>query len=198
DLRAFQKIPMMFGSAAKRTINNHVFALLNGKTKLADDKPIFHDKAGNIITGAVGAPNRASLSEGRKLMRGFMDPGGKTKLNLQAKYLVAGSAHETDTELILLSPGDTEDNKSAAVINPFRGKLTPVIDSTQDTYDEDAWFLFPDKTASDAIEVAFLDGIQTPYLEDMIDFDTDGIKYKCRIDFGCGAMSHRIVKNPGK
>ena len=100
-------------------------------------------------------------------------------------------------EVITLSAALPEADMSSGVVNPFKAKLTPVVDATQDLYDSDAWYLFPDKTASDAIEVAFLDGVQTPYLEDMIDFDTDGIKYKCRIDFGVGAMSSRIIKNAG-
>lgn len=197
DLRVFLKIPSMFGGAAKRTINSAVFSLLNSSPVMADGSALFHVNHKNIVVANSGIPSVDSLSEGRKLMRQFMDPGGRQALNLTPKILVAGSKHETNTDVILTSAAIPEDSKSSGVINPFKAKMVPVIDSAQDAYDEDAWFLFPEKTASDALEVAFLDGVQTPYLEDMVDFDTDGIKFKCRIDFGVGVMSSRIVKNPG-
>ncbi|MCP4021578.1 MAG: hypothetical protein GY729_07035 [Desulfobacteraceae bacterium] len=197
DMRVFLKIPNMFGAAGKRTINNHVFNLLNSNPTLSSGKTLFHDTHKNICSTG-GKPSVETLSEGRKLMRKFKDPGGKANLNLVSRFLVAGSNHETDIDIVLLSAALPEDGKSSGVINPFKGKLTPIIDSTQDNYDEDAWFLFPDKTAADTIEVAFLDGVQAPYLEDKVDFDTDGIKFKCRLDFGVGAMSSKIVKNPGK
>jgi hypothetical protein len=196
DMRVFLKVPRMFGAAAKRTINQHVYALLNSNPEMADGKALFHADHGNIMSTA-GAPAKATISQGRQLMRQLKDPGDIVNLNLTPKYLVCGSMYETDVDIILLSAALPETDMSSGVINPFKAKITPVIDAVQDGLDEDAWFLFPDKTASDAIEVAFLDGVQTPYLEDMIDFDTDGIKYKCRIDFGVGAMSHRIIKNTG-
>ena len=199
DLRVFLKVPVMFGAAAKRTINTHVYALLNANPSMSDGKALFHADRGNIVSasGTVGPPSGTSLSEGRRLMRKFKDPGATTALNLTSRYLVAGSKHETNIDIILASAALPEDNKSSGVVNPWKGRLVPVIDAVQDNYAEDPWFLFPDKSAADTIEVAFLDGVQTPYLEDMVDFDTDGIKYKCRIDFGVGVMSSKIVKNPG-
>jgi len=199
DLRVFLKIPMKFGAASKRTINQTAYALLNANPALGDGKALFHADRGNIVSasGAVGTPSIASLSEGRRLMRKFKDPGARTALNLTTKFLVAGTKHETNIDIILASAALPMADMSSGVTNPWKGRLVPVIDAVQDSYSEDAWFLFPDKSAADTIEVAFLDGVQTPYLEDMVDFDTDGIKYKCRIDFGVGVMSPKIVKNPG-
>lgn len=196
DLRVFLKVPIMFGSAAKRTINNHVYGMLNNASlTMSDGNALFSAARKNIATG--GAPAKATLSEGRKLMRQFKDPGGETTLNLSPKYIVAGSEYETDLDVILLSAALPEADLSSGVVNPFKAKMIPVIDSAQDYYDSNAWFMFPEKSASDTIEVAFLDGNQSPYLEDMVDFDTDGIKYKCRLDFGAGVMTSRMVKNPG-
>lgn len=200
DLRVFLKIPAMFGAASKRTINNHVYALLYSNPTLSDGSDLFLEARGNLVTasGTKSTPNAASLAEGRRLMRNFKDIGANTALNLTPKYLVAGSKHETNIDIILASAALPTAEMSSGVVNPWQNRLIPVIDAVQDNYDADAWYLFPDKTAADTIEVAFLDGVQAPYLEDMVDFDTDGIKYKCRIDFGVGVMSPKIVKNPGK
>lgn len=200
DLRVFLKIPAMFGAASKRTINNHVYALLYSNPTLSDGSALFLEARGNLVTasGTKSTPNSASLAEGRRLMRNFKDIGANTALNLTPKYLVAGSKHEINIDIILASAALPTAEMSSGVVNPWQNRLIPVIDAVQDNYDADAWYLFPDKTAADTIEVAFLDGVEAPYLEDMVDFDTDGIKYKCRIDFGVGVMSPKIVKNPGK
>jgi len=51
---------------------------------------------------------------------------------------------------------------------------------------------------SAAIEVAFLDGNDTPYLETAQAFDTDGGKLKVRLDYGVAGHDYRgAVTNPG-
>lgn len=51
----------------------------------------------------------------------------------------------------------------------------------------------------DTIEVAYLDGIDTPYLEQQQGFTIDGAAFKVRIDAGVAPLDHRgLVKVTNK
>ena len=51
---------------------------------------------------------------------------------------------------------------------------------------------------TDTIEVAYLDGMDTPYLEQQEGFTVDGIAWKVRIDAGVAALDYRgLVKSSG-
>ena len=59
-------------------------------------------------------------------------------------------------------------------------------------------YLFADPAIAPVIEVAFLDGVQDPYLEVQDGFDVDGARYKVRLDYGVGAIDYRgAVTNAG-
>ncbi|MFR0383311.1 hypothetical protein ACKEMP_26145, partial [Escherichia coli] len=50
----------------------------------------------------------------------------------------------------------------------------------------------------DTIEVAYLDGIDTPYLEEQEGFTVDGVAWKVRIDAGVAALDYRgLLKSNG-
>jgi len=58
--------------------------------------------------------------------------------------------------------------------------------------------LFASPSEEPVIEVAFLDGNQSPFLESDQGFSVDGIRWKVRIDYGVGAIGWRgVVKNAG-
>lgn len=48
---------------------------------------------------------------------------------------------------------------------------------------------------SDTIEVAYLNGVDTPYIDQMEGFSVDGVTTKVRIDAGVAPVDHRgLVK----
>ncbi|MGL6122451.1 MAG: hypothetical protein ACRC1W_05390, partial [Shewanella sp.] len=60
-----------------------------------------------------------------------------------------------------------------------------------------AWFLAAGQ-GRDTIEVAYLDGIDTPYIEQQNGFNIDGVATKVRIDAGVAPLDHRgLVKSTG-
>lgn len=59
-------------------------------------------------------------------------------------------------------------------------------------YSATAWYLLADPNNVAAIEVAFLDGIETPTVETSdFDFDRLGISMRAYMDFGCSKMEYR-------
>lgn len=200
DLRVFQTIPAKFGAAAARTINRLVYTLLNSNPTMSDGIPLFHADHGNLVSleAALGGPSAEALSEMRRLMRLQTDIGDNTELNLNLNSVAIPTKHETNLALILASTALPTANMSSGVANEWQGSLSTAIDATLDGMDSDAWYAFPETSAADTIEVSFLDGVEAPFIDSMVDFDTDGLTYKCRLDVGVGVVGHHIIKNPGK
>jgi hypothetical protein len=60
-------------------------------------------------------------------------------------------------------------------------------------------YSFADPNEAPVIEVAFLDGVQEPFLESQDGFTVDGTQYKVRLDVGVGAIDYRgAVTNAGQ
>jgi hypothetical protein len=65
---------------------------------------------------------------------------------------------------------------------------TVVSDARLDRASTTAWYMAANQGAVDTIEVQYLDGVDTPYIEQAEEFDVDGMKFKVRIDFGVKAL----------
>lgn len=195
DLRAFTRLPQKFGSAAKRTINKAVYAILvnNTVTMAEDNKVLFHTDHGNI--GTAGAISTTTLSEARKLMRKQQDPQKLDTLNIYPSFILVPPELETLAEQVLLSSADIA-GVNAGVINPFREKFSIVCDAQ--LTDASDWFLAASPSLVDTIEVAFLDGANAPVIEQQPGWDVDGMEWKVRLDFGVKCWDYRgLFKNAG-
>ena len=77
-----------------------------------------------------------------------------------------------------------------------RGLYRDVVDSPR--LSGTRIYSFADPAEAPVLEVAFLDGVQDPYLEVQDGFDVDGARYKVRLDYGVGAIDYRgAVTNAG-
>lgn len=196
DLRAFTRLPQKFGSAAKRTINKAVYAILvNNTVKMAEDgKILFHDDHSNI--GTDGVIGTVALSEARSMMRKQQDPEKLDVLNIYPSFLLVPPELETSAEQVLLSTADIK-GINAGVINPFRDKFQIICDAQLTSAVN--WFLAASSSLVDTIEVAFLDGVNAPTIEQQPGWDVDGMEWKVRLDFGIKCWDYRgLFKNPGK
>ncbi|MNV80381.1 hypothetical protein D3C71_1739820 [compost metagenome] len=52
-------------------------------------------------------------------------------------------------------------------------------------------YAFADVNEAPALEVAFLDGVDSPYIEQQDAFDTDGARFKVRLDYGVAGHDFR-------
>ena len=196
DLRAFTRLPQKFGSAAKRTINKAVYAILvnNTVTMAEDGKVLFHTDHGNI--GTDGTISTTTLSEARSMMRKQQDPQKLDTLNIYPSFILIPPEQETLAEQVLLSSADIA-GVNPGVINPFREKFGIICDAQ--LTDATDWFLAASPSLVDTIEVAFLDGVNAPVIEQQPGWDVDGMEWKVRIDFGVKCWDYRgLFKNAGK
>jgi hypothetical protein len=197
DMRAFMKIPGMFGSAAARLVLDIVYGLLKSNPVLGDGKALFHVDRGNIATGSdIGRVTMGTMKAMRKSMGTRTDRSGNL-VKVTPSTLIISVDQATDVDVLLTSAANPEGTNSG-VNNPFRNAFMPVSDPHVDEIHDNAWFAFAKPGQYDGIEVAFLDGKQQPELTEEESFDSDSIRYKGRICCGAGVMGTLgCYHNPG-
>lgn len=203
DLRAFLRLPKLFGAAAARKESDIIYSLLTSSpVMLETDKALFDPAHKNLASGAdVGGITggvAGTLDAARRAIRLQKGQQGAL-LNLIPKYLLIPSTYETAADVILRSLSSTEAGQNSGVKNPWEGKLTPVVDARLDNASADAWYMVADPAQVDTVEVAFLDGVEQPTLSEHEEYRTDALVWKIRHIFGAGIMDYRgFYKNPGK
>jgi hypothetical protein len=61
-----------------------------------------------------------------------------------------------------------------------------------------AWYLAADPASIEGLEYCYLEGEQGPQVFSEVGFDIDGLRLKCRLDYGGGWVEHRgFWKQPG-
>lgn len=199
DLGAFTRIGSALGQAAGRTIEKDVYALFglnsgNGPT-MGDGKPLF-DAAHHNIAATVAAPSVTAFDLVRQQMATQEDVGGNDFLDIMpAVWLgplsIGGLARQIDR-----SEYDPSVSNKFQVPNIVRNLFRDVIDTPR--LAGTAWYALADAGMEPVFEVAFLDGISTPTIQQETNFRTDGIAWKVVHRYGVAAIGWRgIVKNPG-
>ncbi|WMY76658.1 Clp protease ClpP [Buttiauxella selenatireducens] len=193
DLNQLTDVPMKMGRAAKATIGDLVYATLTANGKLSDGKGLFHADHSNLSSGAIST---ASLDEGRKLMR--LQKEGKRALNIRPAYVLVPVALETLANQTIKSASVKGADVNAGVINPIQNFAEVIAEPRLDDADAAAWYLAAAQ-GTDTIEVAYLNGVDAPYIDQQEGFTTDGIATKVRIDAGVAPLDYRgLVKSTGK
>ena len=199
DMGAFTDIPRKMGKAAKRTIGNKVFEVLTGSHLMADNYQLFNaTKHKNHYTGGTAsAPSIESIGLMKADMRKHKDSVTKRPLNIRPSYILVPTVLEDKMRVLLTSETDTT-QENPKVPNPIRNIAEIITDARLDEASLTAWYMLANPSLYDGIEIGYLDGNSTPFLEEQDGWDVDGIEYKVRIDFGVKALDYRTAfKNDG-
>lgn len=199
DLYALTALPTMAGRAAKRTVEVDVYALLNSASgagpTMGDGQPMFHSSHGNLA-GSGAAPTMALVDSARAAMAVQKDISGNDYLDLRPAIALVGTAQAGNMRSINDAQYDPDTANKLQKPNIVRGLVREVVDSPR-TYTT-SWYLFADPNECPAFEVAFLNGIDEPYLEVQNGFTVDGVAWKVRLDYGIAAREWRgAYRNPG-
>ncbi|GDO96256.1 ClpP-like prohead protease/major capsid protein fusion protein [Escherichia coli] len=193
DLNMLVDVPMKMGRAAKGTIGDLVYAVLTKNQKLSDGKALFSSEHKNMSTGAISV---ASLDEARRLMR--LQKEGDRSLNIRPAYMLVPVALETLATQTIKSASVKGADVNAGIINPVQNFAEVIAEPRLDDADAKAWYLAAAQ-GTDTIEVAWLNGVDTPYIDQQEGFTTDGIATKVRIDAGVAPLDYRgLVKSSGQ
>ena len=200
DLGALIRVSGALGQAAGRTIEKDVYSLFaanggNGPT-MNDGKPLFHVDHGNIAATG-GVPSVASFDAARTAMAGQMDPGGNDFLDITPAIWLGPLALGGSARVINRAEYDPDTPNKLQRPNMVQNQFKDLIDTPR--LAGDPWYALADSATEAVFEVAFLDGIQTPTLEQELNFRSDGIAWKAAHRYGVAAVGWRgIHKNPGK
>lgn len=192
DMSALTSIPQQMGTAASRTVGDLVYAVLVANQKMGDKNPLFDVKHSNLINSELDIPG---LSAARKAMRMQKNNAGAV-LNIPPRFLLVPVELE-DRATQLIRSTSLPDAQNSGVFNPYNDALTVITEARLDADSVKSWYLLAGP-GSDTIEVAYLDGIDTPYLEQQQGFTVDGVTFKVRIDAGVAPLDWRgLVKSEG-
>ncbi|WP_188923571.1 ClpP-like prohead protease/major capsid protein fusion protein [Shewanella algicola] len=193
DMSMLTDIPMKMGFAAKGTIGDLVYAVLTQNPKMSDGKALFHSDHGNLGSGAASV---AALDAGRQAMR--KQKSGTRHLNIRPEFVLCPVALETTMNQIIKSSSVKGADVNAGIANPIQNFAEVIAESRLDDASAAAWYLAAGQ-GRDTIEVAYLDGMDTPYIEQQQGFTVDGVATKVRIDAGVAPLDHRgVYKSSGQ
>jgi len=199
DMHALVDFPARWATAARMTINQDVYQTLTSNPKMGYDNTSLFDPAhNNIATTLKKAPAKDSLQAAIQAM--MLQTGLKTAtpLNIRPKFILTPVALMFGTKQLLQSAADPA-APNAGTVNVLQDIVTMVTDPLLDVANPAAWYLAADPSITDTVEVAFLNGQDTPYIEQQSSFHVDGFTYKIRIEYGVKALDWRgLYLNPGK
>lgn len=208
DLGGFDSLSTKMGQAAGRTVEIDFYALLmsgSGLGPTMGDTGTFFNATAITTTGghanyvASGTViSVASLSAAKAAMSRQMDLARQEYAGIVPTILLVAPEYEGLAYAVLNSTSDPSQANPAKVnfARNFNFKIvaTPYINGANITN----WYLFADPNTVEAFEVAFLDGNQTPYIDEEIEFMTDAMNMKVRLDYGLAAIDWRAgYKNNG-
>lgn len=197
DLGAFTGLAAAFGRAAKRTVEADVYAVLALNSGmgpvLEDGVTLFHASHGNVSTGA---PLVASFDAARVLMAQQKDVGGNDFLALMPAVWLGPIGLGGAARVVLNSTYDPDTANKLQRANIAAGMVRDIVDTPR--LAGLPWYLFADAVEAPVLEVAFLDGNDTPYLEMENGFSVDGSSWKVRMDYGIAGVDYRgAVRSTG-
>jgi hypothetical protein len=194
DLDAISRIPAMQGNAARRTQNSKVYEVLTSNPTMGDSVALFGSHtSGTNTSGAAAAPSVTTLNTAFAAMRRQKGLNSNVTLNLTPRFLIVPVEYEATAMELFASTSYNAANNNEGVRNiygPGGGRtLTIVADAVLTSAVQ--WYLAADTARIDTVELAFLQGEESPVLENEWDMNNDSYRYKIRQTFGVKAIDWR-------
>ncbi|NGZ86415.1 ClpP-like prohead protease/major capsid protein fusion protein [Duganella aceris] len=195
DLDAFSKIPRYMGRAAIRTIGDLVYAILTSNPVMRDNVALFHANHKNLMGGS--GISTGSVDAMRVLMGKQTD--GNAVLNIRMAQLLVPLALEGTANVVRDSEYEVgAATKNNTTPNFVRNTFEVISDARLDAASATGWYGTANSSVTDTVEVSYLDGVETPTLEQQNGWNVDGVEFKVRMDAGVAPLDFRtMVANPG-
>lgn len=204
DLSILTRTPQMLGDAAANLIGDLVYTHLLANGNMADGTALFVSGHSNLNTSS--ALNAANLATAMSAFISQTNKDGKP-INIKPEFMIVPpglwetALVLTRSDLMMIAGPITAASTATKTgnANIFRGMLTPVIEprlanTSYTGYSATSWYLTGNPARCDTIEVAFLDGVQSPVLERTdVGPNRFGYQWRVRIDAGCKALDFRTM-----
>lgn len=191
DMGVFDSVAVTLGRAAALTIETAVYALLAANTntgpEMNDGVVLFHVDHSNI--GAGAALSVAAIDADRVIMAAQTDASGNEILDLKPTKLLVPAGLGGLARVINQAQYDPDTANKLQRPNMVLGLFDDIIDTGRLT--GTVRYMFADPAIAPTIEVAFLEGEQSPFMELENGWRIDGVEWKVRHDFGVAAVDYR-------
>lgn len=201
DLGALSAVPRMIGRGSGLKLNDVFW------TEFLDNSSFFASGNSNYFTGASTNLQSSSLKTAVQKFMDQTDADGKP-LGAMPKFLLVPTAEQVTADELYtstnLNTGGSSTTDKVPNRNVFAGRYQPITsaylsNSSYTGYSSTAWYLLCDPMDIPVIEVAFLNGNESPTVESAdADFNTLGIQMRGYFDFGVSKQDYRGgVKSKG-
>lgn len=189
DLGAFTRTPFILGQKVGSLETTTVVGIITTNGNLSDSTALFEATTHKNYISSGAAIAVDSIGALRVKMMLQTGPGGEI-LGIPPSFLVAPA---TKAQLAEQYCSPNYQAAESSKINPYAGKLTPVILPILDGTSTTAWYLFanPNTPNGTVLIYGYLEGQEGPYTETRQGFDVDGVEIKIRHDFAAGAVDYR-------
>lgn len=202
DLDAISRVPAMHGNAARRKVNKVCYNVLTANPTMGDGFSLFSAShaSGSNFANASAAPSVSTLNSAFAAMMKQTGLRSDVIINVNPRFLIVPVAlSATALQLVgslsdpLAGGSSTTGNSNTLNIYGPNGvrPLQVIVEPVLDAYSTTAWFLASDYASVDTVEVSYLQGEESPVLEQEWDFLTDCYKYKIRQTFGVAPIDWR-------
>ena len=185
DLGAITTVPRKLGRGSGLKINDVFWAIF------LNNSAFFKTANKNYISGADTALSIDGLTKAEVKFMDQVDPDGKPIGIMPSVVLVPTALSAIGTQLFKsLEIRDTTASTKYPIANPHQGKfrveVSRYLSNSQYTGNSDkAWYLLADPSDLPVIEVAFLNGQESPTIESAeADFNVLGVQMRGYHDFG--------------
>lgn len=201
DLDAISRIPAMHGNAARRKINKVCYNVLTSNPTMGDGQALFSAShaSGSNFSNASANPTVNTLNTSFAAMMKQKGLNSDTIIAVNPRFLIVPVALSATALQLVGSLADPNAGGSQAgnsntlnIYGPNGARpLQVIVEPVLDAYSTTAWFLAADYSSIDTVEVTFLQGEESPVLENEWDFNTDCYKYKVRQTFAAAPIDWR-------
>lgn len=192
DMGAFTGVSRLMGRAAARTVEKDVFAMIllgaGLGPVLSDGQTVFHATHNNIAAVAA-APSVLSFDAARVQMASQTDVGGLEIIDVRPSLWLGPLSLEGAAKVVNDSQYDPDANNKLQRPNISRGLFSDIVGTPRLTGTR--WYAFANPGEEPCYEVGFLDGQETPVLDQQEGFRVDGMSWKVRLDYGVAAVGFR-------
>ena len=183
-------IPSRMGRSASRLVGDLAYGVITSNPVMGDGVAFFNAAHNNLNEGGAAVISVVSVGAARNAMALQSDASNSaTGLNIRPSFFLVPLALEDTAKVLMSSERDPAEGTTTSFFAPnaVRNLAEVVSDPRLDADSVTRWYLSASQQF-DTIEVAFLDGVQAPLLEQQMGWNVDGTEFKVRIDVGTAPM----------
>ena len=198
DIGLVTRVPGLYATAAKKTIDKQVYGILFNNPAVFDGVKLFHANHKNLI-GTGAKPTQASIQEMILQMQKQTDQFGDA-IYMTPAAIVVPVGYGFDLQVILHSAqvvGSSNNDINPLYNYPIQVIESPVLNAMAGT-GACPWYLKADDASARGIQVDYLNGQETPTIRRMEAPGVLGFTWDIFLDWGISVRDFRgWVKNPG-